>query len=205
MPTFDFVFYGERPALDFANTLRRRRDPHTPTTDLLNQAGLSTWFDAAHARATWASDLPTTALPGPESPEPLHAALKLRELIITLAEMTAAPSTSAPHTTPTGLNRTPTPADINPFANRESLVFSADHSGALLPTATPDAIISFVAQDALRLFTSPARNHIKICSHERCGILFEDRSNGMRRQWCSMKECGNRNKAARHAASASKK
>lgn len=200
MPNLDFVFYGERPALDFANTLRRRRDPYAPTTDLLTKDGLSAWFDAAHAHTTWASDLPTTPPTEPECSESLNAALQLRELIITLAEEATKSATSTPHATLADPNHRPAPADLNSFATRATLLFSADNSGTLLPTVTPDVIISIVAQDALRLFTSSSRNRIKMCSHERCGILFEDRSNGMRRQWCSMKECGNRAKAARHAS-----
>jgi predicted RNA-binding Zn ribbon-like protein len=41
---------------------------------------------------------------------------------------------------------------------------------------------------------------LKACPHERCGWAFYDRSRNRSSQWCSMRLCGNRTKAARHRA-----
>ncbi|MEZ0064090.1 putative RNA-binding Zn ribbon-like protein [Streptacidiphilus sp. MAP12-20] len=53
------------------------------------------------------------------------------------------------------------------------------------------------ADDYLRLLArGPER--IRECAHERCLLTFFDTSQNGRRRWCSMSECGNRAKAARH-------
>jgi predicted RNA-binding Zn ribbon-like protein len=39
---------------------------------------------------------------------------------------------------------------------------------------------------------------LKACPHEHCGWAFYDRSRNRSSQWCSMRICGNRTKAARH-------
>lgn len=191
MAELDFVFFGERPCLDFANTLRRRKDARTPTTDLLSERGVSRWFSAALGKAKWAREMPDV---DPISDAELTSkALTLRNLVIALAENTLS-------ITP---ERECEPMDLNLFAQGDAITYQVGKDGLLVPTATPAAILTFVANDAMKLFTNPAAQRIKMCAHERCGMLYEDQSNGLRRQWCSMKECGNRAKVARHAASAS--
>jgi len=37
-------------------------------------------------------------------------------------------------------------------------------------------------------------NHLKVCSSETCSAVFFDRSKNHSGRWCSMQECGNRNK-----------
>jgi predicted RNA-binding Zn ribbon-like protein len=39
---------------------------------------------------------------------------------------------------------------------------------------------------------------LKACPHAHCGWAFYDRSRNRSSQWCSMRICGNRTKAARH-------
>jgi predicted RNA-binding Zn ribbon-like protein len=41
------------------------------------------------------------------------------------------------------------------------------------------------------------RRMIRKCSASDCGVYFVDTSKGQRRQWCSMKNCGNREKQRR--------
>ncbi len=67
----------------------------------------------------------------------------------------------------------------------------------------PDAknIISLifpVIQSAIELLTQEDMNRIKICGGERCGWLFYDTSRNNSRKWCSMADCGNREKSKRH-------
>ena len=59
-----------------------------------------------------------------------------------------------------------------------------------------DALISLIAFDALKLFTSGQLSHIHRCANPDCVLLFIDTRG--RRKWCSMKICGNREKVTRH-------
>jgi len=52
-----------------------------------------------------------------------------------------------------------------------------------------------VADDAARLLTSPDRERLSQCRDEDCGWFFLDTSRNRSRRWCTMKGCGNRNKA----------
>ena len=51
---------------------------------------------------------------------------------------------------------------------------------------------------ATDLLTSSSRGLVRQCAGEGCGWLFLDRSNARKRRWCSMADCGNRNKAREH-------
>lgn len=192
---FEFVFYGERPSLDFANTLRRRKDPNTPTLDLLLEQGIGTWFEKALAKASWAAELPALAPDAENSDSFIERGISLRDAILSLAEMNFDAASGT-------IQGAPELSVLNTCASGAPLAYRFSEDGLLVPSAIPEMILSFVASDAIRLFSSAASRRVKMCAHERCGILFEDRSNGMRRQWCSMKECGNRAKAARYASTA---
>ena len=52
-----------------------------------------------------------------------------------------------------------------------------------------------VAEDAARLLTSPERERLSQCHDDECGWFFLDTSRNRSRRWCTMKGCGNRNKA----------
>ena len=51
---------------------------------------------------------------------------------------------------------------------------------------------------AIELLTSRDLARVKSCPGHRCGWLFLDDSPTSRRKWCSMKTCGNRQKARQH-------
>ena len=55
-----------------------------------------------------------------------------------------------------------------------------------------------VLEAAIELLTSDARDSVRQCEDAGCGWLFIDRSNARKRRWCSMADCGNRNKARNH-------
>ncbi|MEM1400371.1 MAG: ABATE domain-containing protein [Pseudomonadota bacterium] len=57
-----------------------------------------------------------------------------------------------------------------------------------------------VCWSAADLFAGDDRNRIKVCAGEDCGWLFIDRSRNLARRWCSMSDCGNRDKARRFYA-----
>ncbi|HEY8315051.1 MAG TPA: CGNR zinc finger domain-containing protein [Candidatus Baltobacteraceae bacterium] len=60
----------------------------------------------------------------------------------------------------------------------------------------PDDILIPLADAALRLLVEKDASRIKTCPG--CGMFLYDASKNRTRNWCSMKTCGNRAKAARH-------
>jgi predicted RNA-binding Zn ribbon-like protein len=62
-----------------------------------------------------------------------------------------------------------------------------------------DAPLWGVTRSAADLLTSDTeRPLVRECSAEDCHWLFLDTTRNRSRQWCSMKSCGNRQKARRH-------
>jgi predicted RNA-binding Zn ribbon-like protein len=49
------------------------------------------------------------------------------------------------------------------------------------------------------LITTP-HQHVRKCANQACVLWFYDNSRNHSRQWCSMAQCGNREKAAAHRA-----
>ena len=58
-----------------------------------------------------------------------------------------------------------------------------------------DRLLYAVLTSATDLLTSVSRGLVRQCEDAGCGWLFLDRSNARKRRWCSMADCGNRNKA----------
>ncbi len=57
-----------------------------------------------------------------------------------------------------------------------------------------------LVRDAEALFYSSLASKVRICAAEGCGWAFIDLSKNGKRRWCSMQLCGNREKAARFKA-----
>lgn len=65
--------------------------------------------------------------------------------------------------------------------------------------ADPLDLLRPVALSAADLLTGPRAPKLRQCADETgCGWLFIDESRAQNRRWCSMGDCGNRAKAARH-------
>jgi len=61
-----------------------------------------------------------------------------------------------------------------------------------------DYLLYPVLTAATDLLTSVSRGLVRQCEDAGCGWLFLDRSNARKRRWCSMADCGNRNKARKY-------
>jgi len=61
-----------------------------------------------------------------------------------------------------------------------------------------DYLLYPVLTAATDLLTSVSRGMVRQCEDAGCGWLFLDRSNARTRRWCSMADCGNRNKARKY-------
>jgi predicted RNA-binding Zn ribbon-like protein len=61
-----------------------------------------------------------------------------------------------------------------------------------------DYVLYPVLTAATDLLTSVSLGLVRQCEDAGCGWLFLDRSNARTRRWCSMADCGNRNKARKY-------
>jgi len=62
----------------------------------------------------------------------------------------------------------------------------------------PDAALGLVLGIVLAARWDGSSTRLKACPRAHCGWAFYDRSRNRSSQWCSMRICGNRTKAARH-------
>ena len=103
-------------------------------------------------------------------------------------------------------NWTPRPADVAILQRHLSV--SRTHqrlsrlSGAFVWTwedsdPTLERVLWPVADSAAELLTSRDLALIRQCGGDECGWMFLDTSRNHSRQWCNMKECGNRAKVRR--------
>ncbi|ONI75202.1 hypothetical protein ALI144C_41415 [Actinosynnema sp. ALI-1.44] len=67
-----------------------------------------------------------------------------------------------------------------------------------VPIERPDDVVHALAIAADELLVSPDAALVRQCSGKGCGWLFIDRTRNHSRQWCSSKDCGNRERARRH-------
>jgi predicted RNA-binding Zn ribbon-like protein len=68
---------------------------------------------------------------------------------------------------------------------------------------SPRRALGLVALDAAQMLGTPSeRSRLRICGSDTCSARFFDRSPAGRRRWCSMRGCGNVEKARRHRARA---
>lgn len=167
----DWIRDGGRPCVDFVNTLRDRK---TGPRELLDApARLAEWLDLAE----------------PPTPAQLTAARDLREAI-DRALVRGEPDIAL-------LNR------WSRAAHRPPVELRVDADGSLLawrrPPADPlRAALGALAADAIDLLTTRPTPRIAVCGSTRCGLRFVDASPAGNRQWCSMRRCGNREKARQH-------
>jgi predicted RNA-binding Zn ribbon-like protein len=68
-----------------------------------------------------------------------------------------------------------------------------------------DRVIWEVARWAAELLTSGELSKLRQCGGQECGWMFLDTSRNRSRQWCEMKECGNRAKVRRFRARLNRK
>jgi predicted RNA-binding Zn ribbon-like protein len=67
-----------------------------------------------------------------------------------------------------------------------------------LGARSTDHLLFPVLNAATELLTSVSHGFVRQCEDAGCGWLFLDRSNARTRRWCSMADCGNRNKARKY-------
>jgi predicted RNA-binding Zn ribbon-like protein len=169
-------FIGGRLCLDFVNTVGGRsgnavlRDKLASYEDLMRWSRLAGLPPARAARSGGAV---------------LRRAIALREALFRIF---------------TG--KRPRAADLNIFQRELSMARSHERLTATFEWAwdrpeAADRVLWEVVRSAAELLTSRDREKIRRCAGEECGWLFLDTSRNHSRQWCDMRDCGNRAKVRR--------
>ncbi len=83
---------------------------------------------------------------------------------------------------------------------RNKVDYGRGSYGWSLPETDLSTPLWHLAWSAADLFAGQDRERVKVCAGEDCGWLFVDRSRNIARRWCSMSDCGNRDKARRFYA-----
>lgn len=175
-----WYWLGGRPALDFTNTFRERWNRCVET--LVTGADLGEWL----VQAQLLDIVP------PVSDSALARARELREAINdgVVAALAGEP---VPEHTLAALARE------LPHATRAEAVVRVDGALALVPAPPADPVahaLGLVARDAVEMFG--AADRIRVCASATCSARFFDRSPTGNRRWCSIRGCGNVEKARRH-------
>ena len=192
-PDYTFDFCGGHVALDFVNTVGNRgaaRDEHVATYgDLVAWAearGVVTKGDAARLRRGAAA-----------APEDARAAyrraIRLREAIYRVFQRRASGKTPAADDLAT-LNRF-----VAEMYRDAQLVVDGDR--VVLETGSAadalDRPFAPVIRAAVDLLTGSQASLVGTCADDTCGWLFLDTTRNRTRRWCTMQDCGNRNKVRR--------
>jgi predicted RNA-binding Zn ribbon-like protein len=65
---------------------------------------------------------------------------------------------------------------------------------------SPGELLQSIAEAAADLICNQDFRLIRSCESSACRLVFLDRTKGHTRRWCSMADCGNREKVAAHRA-----
>ena len=186
---YRYQFVAGNLALDFVNTVAYRADPERKMDHLERAEDVHRWASQAHLpdRAAISSGpLPDTRA--------LRRIRAVREQLFEVFHAIASDD--------------PIPADTlarvgnalrDCCARRCLSIKGAEVRWTWRPGARcTDYLLYPVLTAATDLLTSVSRGLIRQCEDAGCGWLFLDRSNARTRRWCSMADCGNRNKARKY-------
>lgn len=192
-----FEWSGGHPALDFVNTLDERPSDAPIENladygDLVRFAELAGLIDIGRAKHL-------RRLSGPRSARIAERARELREQLHgVLAALNR--ENNVPRNTLRAIS-----AAIGRAHAARGLVSStgariAVHDWGLSRSRAADVPLHACAIAIEDLLVSVDRSRIRKCAAADCDVYFVDRSKGRRRHWCSMGNCGNREKQRRWRA-----
>jgi predicted RNA-binding Zn ribbon-like protein len=187
-----FEWSGGHPALDLVNTLDERPS-HSPIENLATYRDLTRFAELAGLIEP-ATAVRLLTLNERACSRVVKRARKLREH---LHDILAAAHSGRP---PRQLDLDAISAAIQTAHAAQVLVVSnspglASHRW-FRPLA-PDVPLHACSLAIERLLVDEDRRRIRKCGASDCDVYYVDASKGQRRQWCSMKGCGNREKQRR--------
>ena len=162
------------PALDFVGTLRARRNDE-PTEKLDSPEALDAWF----VEADLMDRSPQAAQADVEK------AVELREAVyrVVLARMTGEALADADLRV------------VNEHAAGRPITLQLSEDGKLSRAAEIAEGLSQIARQTVEIVGGAEGDVLRECGRPECTQVYLDHSRGHRREWCSMKTCGNRMKA----------
>ena len=186
---YRFQFIAGNLALDFVNTVAYRADPGKKKDHLQDSEDVRRWVSQAK--------LPDRAAITSGSPVGTAALRRIRAVREQLfAVFHAIASNEA---IPAGTLAQLGSALHDCCVKRRLSIDGAEVRWTWRPgVRCMDYLLYPVLTAATDLLTSASRGLVRQCEDAGCGWLFLDRSNARKRRWCSMADCGNRNKARQH-------
>ena len=186
---YRYQFVAGNLALDFVNTVAFRADPGKKKDHLERSEDVHRW--ASHAQLPDRAAINSGHVVGTAALRRIRA---VREQLFAVFHAIA--------------NDDPIPADIlarvgdalhDCCARRCLSIEGAEVRWTWRPSARcADYFLFPVLTAATDLLTAVSRGLVRQCEDAGCGWLFLDRSNARTRRWCSMADCGNRNKARKY-------
>ncbi|WP_348788974.1 ABATE domain-containing protein [Leifsonia sp. NPDC080035] len=161
-------------ALDFVGTLRARRNDE-PTEKLDSPDALDAWFTEAGLM---------DRAPGARAAD-VEEAVELREAIYALV-FARMHEEALPAGAVTVVNR---------HASGSPVGLRLDRDGAVVRDARVGEGLAQLARQTVEIVGGPEGAVLRECGRPECTQVYLDHSRGHRREWCSMKTCGNRMKA----------
>jgi predicted RNA-binding Zn ribbon-like protein len=189
------ILIGECLCLDFANTVSWHNGDN-PNERLINYEKLAGW-----SRQAEIISIPqekrliekANCLPD-QAENSLEEAVKLREAIFRLFRSIATGKKTDSYDLAI-LNKYFTKAysmaEMIPKDRKFDLTFRKGENEL-------DCMLWPIMQSAINLLLSGNMDRVKQCEGDPCGWLFFDSSRNKSRRWCTMADCGNREKARRH-------
>lgn len=183
---YKYQFVAGNLALDFVNTVAYRSDPRRFKDRLQTADQVRQWATQAGLPERNAIHSLATA--------DLRRVRTLREELFTIFHAMA---TGRPISTP-ALNRLAWA--LQACRSKQTLVMRGREVRWVWErgAGSVEFLLYPVLTAAVDLLVSSSHGLVRQCAGEGCGWLFVDRSNAGKRRWCSMADCGNRNKALRH-------
>lgn len=160
--------------LDFVGTLRARRNPE-PREMFAAPADVGEWF----VEAGMLDDAPAA------NDAVLAKAVEVREDIYALVDARRR------HESLTG----DAIARLNEVAAAAPVRLEL-RDGTVRRSGTVEAGLASLAREAVAILGGPEAELLRECGRPECTQVYLDTSRGHRREWCSMKTCGNRMKAS---------
>lgn len=180
-------FIGGHPALDLANAVFDRRAPARDNELLKSARDVGHWLHstglADGAEADAVASIADAAL--------VERVREIREAIFAVFDALVAGRAPGADALGLLLRRAAEGLAAEPAGLNDTRLSLSDRQWR-----EPDAVAGMLALLGVEAFFTLPRDRLGSCP--RCGWLYVDTSRGGRRRWCSMRTCGNREKAVRH-------